>query len=954
MKTSLISLLFVMIFFSEANSQETHTESGYASNITISIRLCDTTWREYMQILLNGENYPLDSLTGGGVIVLENYPYAHINLMVSAPLNETYWEVLPAYTNLHYDVLTMCIVRSPRNLYVDPGTLESVWEPPQLTALNESFEGSFFPPPGWQNNSAGIGWFRTEDGSSTSWEIPPWNSFYACTNDSLTGNFNNGSVDYLINPGLDLRHKDDYRMTFNSYFDGSNGQKAFIEYCYPDALWIWDTLHHMIPSPYWEELEIDLSGFSGPGTEFVWIAFHSDDQGGDGSGWAVDNVRVFSPDPPTPVLNYQIFLDNQLVGITEDTYFQLPYIPYGEEHTVCVKALYFGGISSGDYFTFISRNLFPPSCFYQADTGTRPMIVCPPLDSNGVVYYNHIGYNLYRDGSFICYLTPETTSFHPYECDYLPEPGEYAYHITALFDLEPYGFPGETGESSPISAIYTYSYGFSLPFTEEWSSGSFDENNWEVNGSNWTISGTEGNPPPSAVFNWDPVQTEYSMILESYPLLGNSMNSGEIYLDFDLKLSVFQPTGNEKMHIMVWNWTSQSWHIVKTLSNSEGDIPWTTEQVDITPYAVGKVFKIAFLAEGENSLNIVSWQIDNINVYRLCMGPNTVNAQGGYPPYFQYINVTWPEISYDQWIQWDKNTNYNSIGTGGSHVFDVAARWIPSQLIEFQGSKLTTVAFFPNEIQSDYHVRVWTGENAVNLIVDQHVPDPVIGQWNIIDLETPLPIDITQELWVGYLVNPTTGYPAGVDNGPAIDGFGNMMNFGGWQTLLQINPELNFNWNIKAFLQHDNAPDIKYALYRSDEDNPYFLRAIVDQNMFIDDSICMVWFHGYKVKALHILDNDTCESGFSWEDFELCMGLYEKAMDFLHVYPNPSGDLFHIIAPETILSLRLYNCAGRSVYLHEVKAKSHILEVQDYPAGVYLLRLETENSKISRKVVIMR
>ena len=39
-----------------------------------------------------------------------------------------------------------------------------------------------------------------------------------------------------------------------------------------------------------------------------------------------------------------------------------------------------------------------------------------------------------------------------------------------------------------------------------------------------------------------------------------------------------------------------------------------------------------------------------------------------------------------------------------------------------------------------------------------------------------------------------------MDDGPAIDGYGNMMNFGGWQTLLQINPELDFNWNIAAHL----------------------------------------------------------------------------------------------------------------------------------------------------------
>lgn len=571
--------------------------------------------------------------------MLKNYPYPYIDLMVSAPLNETYWGVIPANHNHHYIILTMCIVRPHRNLYVNPLTLESTWDPPQLSALDETFEGSFFPPSGWQNNSAGIGWFRTENGSSTTWQIPLWNSLYACSNDSLIGNFNNGSIDYLINPGLDLRHKDDYRMTFNSYFDGSNGQKAYIEYCYPDNLWVWDTLHHMTPYPYWQELEIDLSGFSGPGTELVWLAFHSDDQGGDGSGWAVDNVRVFSPDPPSPVLNYRIFIDDQLVGITEDTHFQLPSIPYGEEHTVCVKALYFGGISSGDYFTFISMNLFPPSCFYQADTGSRPLIVCPPLDSNGLVYYNHIGYNLYRDGSIVCYLTPETTSFHPYECDYLPTPGVYAYTLTAIFDLTPYGFPGETGESSEILSIYTYSNGFSLPFTEDWSSGNFDDNLWDAEGPNWAVISQGGNPAPSAEFSWDPIQTDYSWSLESYPLLGDSLAIGSIKLKFDVTLMSYLSTGAERLIVEVWNWQSQTFYPVDTSTNAKGGFNWTRKELDITEHAIGQVFKIRFRAEGENSLHIIYWRIDNLEVYRECEAPH--NLIINYLQYNAIVELSW-------------------------------------------------------------------------------------------------------------------------------------------------------------------------------------------------------------------------------------------------------------------------------------------------------------------------
>ena len=155
----------------------------------------------------------------------------------------------------------------------------------------------------------------------------------------------------------------------------------------------------------------------------------------------------------------------------------------------------------------------------------------------------------------------------------------------------------------------------------------------------------------------------------------------------------------------------------------------------------------------------------------------------------------------DEWIHWDSGVNTgNSIGTNSAVEFDVAARWEPAQLAVYEGASVTQVTFVPAEAQCTYSIRIWVGAGAANLVVDQPVPNPVIGQWNEVTLTTPVPVDITQELWVGYYVNAQTGYPAGCDDGPPVDGYGNMMNFGGWQTLLQINPELTFNWNIAAHL----------------------------------------------------------------------------------------------------------------------------------------------------------
>ena len=120
------------------------------------------------------------------------------------------------------------------------------------------------------------------------------------------------------------------------------------------------------------------------------------------------------------------------------------------------------------------------------------------------------------------------------------------------------------------------------------------------------------------------------------------------------------------------------------------------------------------------------------------------------------------------WIHWDSGENSDGIGTGGAADFDIAARFDVSQIEEFDGMAVTKVAFFPNEAACEYSIRVWQGDMAATLLVDQVVSSPTIGAWNEVELETPVAIDVTQELWFGVRCNTAAGYPAGCDAGPQV------------------------------------------------------------------------------------------------------------------------------------------------------------------------------------------
>jgi hypothetical protein len=480
------------------------------------------------------------------------------------------------------------------------------------------------------------------------------------------------------------------------------------------------------------------------------------------------------------------------------------------------------------------------------------------------------------------------------------------------------------------------------------------------------------------------------------------MTEGDIWMDFDLKLDAVQPTGLEMLHVQVWNWENQTWSNIKDYSNADGSFTWTSEHINITPQAMNKVFKVRFQATGANSLHILSWFVDNIHIYRSCAGATDLNALAVSNATQYGIELNWTEPENDDidvWIHWDDGVNSgNSIGTGAAAEFDVAARWDPAQLAMYAGASVTEIAFFPAEAASTYNVRVWIGAGAANLVVDQPVAAPIIGQWNYVTLTTPVPVDVTQELWVGYYINTTTGFPAGVDDGPAIDTYGNMMNFGGWQTLLEINPELDFNWNISAHLlsvtgvtmpltksvtPYENAPVVNfisnpsivsvnqvfaagngsrdltgYNIYRSKDGGEYALLDYTTETTYLDaDAEPIIGAaYCYMVTAVWSGDNDMCESAFSNEACAIWTSITDPnaTTGSFSMYPNPADDHVFITTSGDLKRVTVYNTVGQLVVDEITTGQQYELKTAAYTIGVYMVRVETAAGVTTRTMTIQR
>gem|GEM_PF-2921994 len=177
-------------------------------------------------------------------------------------------------------------------------------------------------------------------------------------------------------------------------------------------------------------------------------------------------------------------------------------------------------------------------------------------------------------------------------------------------------------------------------------------------------------------------------------------------------------------------------------------------------------------------------------------------------------------------LHWDNGISANGIGTGNNAQFDVAARFSNSDLAGTNQMLLTKIRFIPREATAQYAVRVWTkiANGDPYMIVNQEATNIVANEWNEVILNEPVIIDTTKELWLGYNINTTTGYPAGCDNGATIEEKRNLMFWQNQWVTLKAFTGIDGNWNIQGFVEYqdfsptktDSKMLLQYKVYLND------------------------------------------------------------------------------------------------------------------------------------------
>jgi hypothetical protein len=158
----------------------------------------------------------------------------------------------------------------------------------------------------------------------------------------------------------------------------------------------------------------------------------------------------------------------------------------------------------------------------------------------------------------------------------------------------------------------------------------------------------------------------------------------------------------------------------------------------------------------------------------------------------------------DMWLSYDNGTNYQGISANSGGNFDIAIRFDPSQLTDYDGYQISEVKFYPlTGYPAAYSITLWEGPEPPTLIKVQSAAI-TSGVWNTIYLDELFYVDASQDLWVGVWIQdyPAGTYPAGCDSGPAIAGNGDLYSVDdgvSWSSLYNSDG-LNYNWNLEVYL----------------------------------------------------------------------------------------------------------------------------------------------------------
>jgi hypothetical protein len=345
----------------------------------------------------------------------------------------------------------------------------------------------------------------------------------------------------------------------------------------------------------------------------------------------------------------------------------------------------------------------------------------------------------------------------------------------------------------------------------------------------------------------------------------------------------------------------------------------------------------------------------------------------------------------------------------------VAMYFEPGQLVDYPECAVTHMRVFVSDdpLAGRFMIaQVWEGEDAETLIYEEDVTDQILWDFdmNEVELSEPVPFDNTKDLWVGFTYGAEEGgFLVGISEElPAPERRGDLYwEDGIWKHMSDLGIGERV-WMIEAFVtQNYEAPtalpafvddkkskgtaafslskpasEVEYSrvdrdfhgfnVYRKGPDDSDYL--FLETVEYVEGQMEYTYYDEdpfgdagypyeacYQVTAMWESETDNCESPpakavIPIYDYVCIMvtGIDNPLTDGMTaLYPNPATDRVNIASSVTFDRITIVNYIGQVVYDAEVNAEnSVVINTSDYEAGMYIVRINTENGIVTKRMAI--
>ena len=339
-----------------------------------------------------------------------------------------------------------------------------------------------------------------------------------------------------------------------------------------------------------------------------------------------------------------------------------------------------------------------------------------------------------------------------------------------------------------------------------------------------------------------------------------------------------------------------------------------------------------------------------------------------------------------EWLYYDNGTNEDAIGLQGGGSFHWGIMFPSESLAAYAGASMTKVSMFDYTAHSG-NINIYYGGTTApgDLVHSQPYTATGTGDFVEFDLTSALPLDETQNVWVTF--NNNDGQYVAAVCANTGDANGRWISTDGAQWMDLVSAGLSNTWMVRAYVTTDVKGELPtapvelinnanggtpvkvgaaratselshYNVYRGTSENNMTVIGETSTKTYVDSDVAEGTYY-YAMTAVYEEGGETCESDpanayGSDETFVVVTvtSIDENGVEGMMIYPNPTKDNVTISA-EGIERITITNALGQVMLDRVVNSDSEILNMGQYEAGVYMVRIVTANGVATERITVL-